>query len=422
MNRSPYFWLPLVMACSGAASTGASDSDCEDYTCIESPFEEAKSPLVRDTNPAVSDAAKQQLVRDNADFAVDLLTHVARPDQNQLHSPHSVSTSLSMLYAGARGSTRSEMAGALHFALPDDQLHAAFDWLDLEISGRGAVHVNNVLFGARALPLETPFLDTLAVSYGAGVQLVDFGDPTTKDDINAWIAARTGQRIPQALAALPATTQFALVNTIHLEAAWASPFAAFGDADFTSPSGPKRAPFINRTGVVNYRSDELGQVVELSLDHGLVFDIVLPAGDLATYEATLTGESLRARWPTAAQAVALRLPRFELPPSADASLVDLLKELGMRTAFDELQADLSAMSPLPGLYVEQVVHQTFLKVDEEGIEAAAATVVVGGDAGASAPPTAPAVMTVDKPFLLAIRDAATGAILFLGHVVDPTRP
>ncbi len=393
-------------------------------------IEEAKSELTRDLAPVVTPADQAALVAGNTDFALALFKQTAKPTTNLVQSPHSISTALAMVYAGAAGQTKADVATALHFDVPDAELHPAFNWLDLQIESRAKsaagkdgkparVHVDNLLFGAKQTVFGTPFLDTLAVHYGAGVQKVDFGQPSTVETINSWVAQRTEQRIPKLLDAVDASTRLVLVNTVYVNAAWAAPFTkeATADETFATPSGARTLPFMHQTGGMRYADTDAAQVVELGLStEGLVFDVILPKGDLAAFEAEQTRASLSSLLGTLPYTeVALSLPKFKIEPTADGSIKQALSALGMASAFTAA-ADLSPLVPAERIQLFDVVHKTFFEIDEEGLEAAAATAVTGR--ATSAPPI-PVPMRVDRPFLIVLRDLPTGQVLFLGHIVDP---
>lgn len=172
----------------------AACSDDENKSANAPHFDVAKSALSRDAAPNVSDAEKIQLVNDNTAFAVDLHKQLASiaPSDNLIYSPHSISTAFAMTYAGARSTTADEMAKTLHYGLDQARLHPAFDWLDLQLSGRGQnttgqdgkpfrLNVVNSVWADKATSFESPFLDTLAVSYGAGRPSVLFRDPRQRD-------------------------------------------------------------------------------------------------------------------------------------------------------------------------------------------------------------------------------------------------
>lgn len=423
--------LPLLALAALAGCTATAFSD-DPQT---SQFAEARSSLSRATPTAPAGADEATFVQDNTTFAVNLLRQTANPGANSLVSPHSISIALAMTYAGAGSSTKTEMRDTLHFSLADEKLHPAFNWLDQQIASRAVgaqgkdgkaarVNIQNTLFGAEDATFVPAFLDTLAIHYGAGVKLADFASNASgeTDRINAWIAEQTEQRIPKLLGKpLTGDTRFVLVNTVYVNAAWTTPFqkSATTQDPFTTPSGVVNVPTLhNGFGEFAYVKTDAAEVVEIPLSTtGLSFAVILPTGSLAEYEATLDGPALGALLAsTRANPVDLALPKFKIDPAESTSLKDALSALGMPSAFVD-GANFKGLVANEDIHLADVVHKAFLEIDEDGLEAAAATAVIGERDSAIAGELVH--MKVDRPFLIALRDQPTGQVLFLGHVVDP---
>jgi serpin B len=382
-------------------------------------------------------------VRASNAFAVDLYHKIRTSGQNLFASPHSISTALAMLYGGAAGVTEQQMAKALHFDLPQSKLHPVFNKLDQELGSRGQgaegidgkafeLSVANALWGRPDGKYLPTYLDLLAVNYGAGMNLVDFGgDPeAARQRINAWVAKQTHDRIKDLLKKGDIDTYTALVltNAIYFNAAWAEPFEETAtmphpfDADGSSVtvqmmSGLKRD--------ARYGKGAGYEAVELPFDgKELSMLLLVPdAGTFGAFQQGLTSQTIEgALAQLGAQEVYLKLPRFEF--TSRRELKSALMDLGMVDAFNETRSDFAKICGAPpgsdaALVVRKVIHQAFVLVAEKGAEAAAATAVTMADGGAAGPGPEPVYLTVDRPFLLAIRDNATGVILFLGHVLDP---
>ncbi len=418
-----------AVACGGSSSSGAGDE-----------VRQARSPLARDTAPVVSAEDAETLRADDAAFAGDLYRTVSPTfdGQNMFFSPHSISLALAMASVGARGKTATQMASALHFTLPPERLHPAYDALDLALSSRGAgapagthpftLRVVNSMWAAPNMMLAPPFLDTLATSYGAGVRLTDFGaaPDASRESINRWVSDETNARIPALLSKddITGNTRLVLVNAVYFKAAWASPFSkgATVPATFHARAGDRPVDMMNATGRIPYAEGDGWKAVALPYEgNELSFVAVLP-DDLASFEASLTGDPFRTIAPAVpppSTAVDIHLPRFKID-GASFGLKNVLKARGMVDAFDPDLADFSGMAPAERVFIGSVVHQTFVTVDEDGTEAAAATAVVFSDAGSvSAPPEKVIDVTFDRPFVFFVRDNATGAILFLGRIAAP---
>lgn len=401
---------------------------CSDSTDIP----EIKSDLARDLSPDVSPAELEELTRGNAELAAAVyrLAGAAEPG-NLFLSPHSISTALAMTYAGAAGETAAQMAAALRFTLPDAQLHAAFNALDLALAERAEqasgetipfrLTTANSIWGQDGWPFEAPFLDTLAVNYGAGLRVRDFErDPEgARAAINRWVEDRTNDRIQELIKAgvITDATRLVLTNAIYFSAAWAEPFEAAETADrpFFLGGGDQQVvvPTLHQRTDYGYAEGDGYRVAELPYDGHELSMVVIEPDDLAAFEAGLTGERLQS---IAAQVsryqLELTLPKFRF--AAPLALKPILQELGMVDAFTEA-ADFSGIDGTRRLRITDVVHQGFVGIDERGTEAAAATAVIIGPT--SLPPSA--TFVVDRPFVFFIRDRPTGAILFVGRVVDP---
>jgi len=397
----------------------------------------AESDKERIAAPAVSIGELAELVEGNQAFALDLYHYLASQEQGNLFlSPHSISVALAMTYAGARGETESQMAETLHFMLSQEQLHPAFNKLDLTLAERGyeesdadaggfRLSIVNALWGQQGYEFQQAFLDTLAQNYAAGMRLMDFvaDAETARQEINNWVSEETEQRIKDLIPqnGVDALTRLVLTNAIYFNAAWATPFEERITEDgpfYLLDGGSVSVPMMRNTTERNYASGPGYQVIELPYEgYELSMIILLPGeGDFEGFEASLDQGKLAAILDElSSERVALTMPKFEM--QSRFSLSDGLIDLGMPVAFSD-QADFSGMDGTKELLISNVFHQTFVSVDEEGTEAAGATAVV--ESLTAAMPEPPVEVTVDRPFIFAIRDIETGALLFIGRVMDPS--
>lgn len=402
--------------------------------CSDSPSDgipEIKSDLARDRSPNVAPAELTELVAGNAALAAEVYRRAGAAEPGNLFlSPHSISTALVMTYAGAAGSTATQMATALRFTLPEPKLHAAFNALDLELASRAEAATGdtipfklttaNSIWGQDGWPFATPFLDTLAVNYGAGLRVRDFeADPEgARQAINGWVEERTNDRIKDLIPenVIDSTTRLVLTNAIYFSAAWSNPFEAAETADrpFTLGGGQQIAvPTLHQRTDYGYAEGAGYRVAELPYDGGQLSMVVVEPDDLAAFEAGLTGPKLAEIAASLEHyQLDLTLPKFRFEAPLD--LKPILKDLGMTDAFSDA-ADFSRIDGTRSLKITDVVHKGFVAIDERGTEAAAATAVISGPT--SVPPSA--TLVVDRPFVFFIRDRPTGAILFVGRVVDP---
>jgi serpin B len=396
----------------------------------------AQSNKARVMSPDVPTTDRAELANGNTAFAFDLYRYLKdEQDGNLFYSPYSISLALAMTYAGARGETEQQMADALHYTLPQDRLHPAFNWLDLELARRGEgargkddqgfrLNIVNTTWGQKGYKFLPEYLDTLALNYGSGMQLVDFvGDPEgARVAINDWVSDQTEGRIEDLIppGVIDSLTRLVLTNAIYFNAAWAEPFEESQTVDgpfYLLDGSEVTVPMMHHTASYGYAEGQGYRAVELPYDgHELWMVILLPAaGEFEAFEGTLDAERADAILSDLAyEEVALSTPKFEV--ESDFSLVKALSALGMPIAFS-MDADFSGMDGTRDLFIGEVLHKSFITVDEAGTEAAAATAV---EMQLKAAPMETIEVTVDHPFILFIRDVETGTILFVGRIVNPT--
>jgi serpin B len=383
--------------------------------------------------------AAAALAESSSAFAFDLYRAVHHREGNLFFSPYSVSVALAMTRAGAAGETASQMDAVLHLPVEAAaqghrelarQLEPPLVPESAEAQAKQIpayeLNIANALWGQEELPIRKRFLAVLEDDYGAPLARVDFTQPAgARERINAWVEEETRKRIRNLIPeAQPSpNTRLALANAIYLKASWEDPFKVARTADglFTTPAGDQvTAHFMHQTESLRYAGMDDLQVLSLPYrDRRMSMIILLPrkTSSLAELEAGLDAERVR-RWLSELRPthVHVALPRFEFESSFD--LTDTLAGMGMPDAFDADRADFSQMSEVE-LFISLVLHKAFVAVDEEGTEAAAATAALMMLAGE--PPRETIEFRADHPFLFFIQHRDTGAILFLGRVVDPTR-
>jgi serpin B len=374
-------------------------------------------------------------VRGNNDFAADLYRRaVGDTDGNLCFSPYSISLAFSMLYAGARGDTATELEQTLQF-LPQDTHHPAFNALDQQLAQRAVtpqtteetgatfeLTVANAVWGQQGFSVQPDFLTTLAAQYGAGLRTVDFVEQPQQaaTTINDWVAEQTRDRITDLLSpnAISPQTRLVLTNAVYFNASWATPFSAadtvagtFTLRDQTTVEvplmrrNPLRVPYTETEAYQAVRLPYVGQAVDMLvilLREGR-FDAVEQQLNAAFVQQTQRGMQ--------EHDVALTLPRFAVDTKLD--LTTLLQGMGLHQPFNAT-ADFSGITEGGGLYVSDALHRSTITVDEQGAEASAATAAAMAESALEQ-----VKMTVTRPFIFAITDRETGAILFLGRVMNP---
>jgi len=393
-----------------------------------------KSDKARITSPDVSTSEQALLVEGNSAFAFELYKAIKGEEGNLFYSPYSISLALAMTYAGARGGTAEQMADTLQFMLEQERLHPAFNWLDAELASRGEgaegkdgegfrLNIVNAIWGQKDYEFLSDFLDVLAENYGAGLRILDFINETEQSRvaINKWVSDQTEGRIEDLIpqGAIDALTRLVLTNAIYFNAAWEYPFNGNITADgpfYLLDGGQVSVPMMKQTESFDYTEGEGYQAVELPYDGGeLSMVILLPeAGNFQVFEERLQAQQVDAIINDLQETrVTLTMPKFEF--DSEFSLKDTLAGMGMPIAFSS-SADFSGMTGNPELFISDVIHKAFVSVDEAGTEAAAATAVI---MKLTATPEPPVEVTIDRPFIFLIRDIETGAILFVGRVMNP---
>ncbi len=395
-----------------------------------------KSDKERITSPDVNTIEQALLVEGNSAFTFDLYQALKGKEGNIFYSPYSISLALAMTYAGARGETAQQMADTLHFLLDQDRLHPAFNWLDAELASRGEgaqgkdregfrLNIVNAMWGQKDYEFLSDFLDVLAENYGAGLRILDFTTETEESRlaINKWISDQTEGRIKDLVppGMINELTRFVLTNAIYFNAAWDDPFDKKATANgpfYPLDGGQVTVPMMEQAEYFGYTEGEEYQALELLYDGGeLSMVVLLPdSGKFAAFEEGLQAQQVYdIISDLQLTGVALTMPKFEF--DSQFSLNDILAGMGMPDAFSPIQADFSGMTGSLPLFIWGVVHKAFVAVDEAGTEAAAATAVSG--APSAGPPESPVQVTLDRPFVFLIRDIETGAVLFVGRVLNP---
>jgi serpin B len=346
-----------------------------------------------------------------------------------------MSVALAMIHGGAKNNTEAEIAQVLHYELGQADLHPFFNKLDQDLNSRGVgatgadgapfrLNVVNAVWGQKDYDFLESFLDLLALNYGAGLRILDFmSDPeAARKTINTWVEDQTESRIkdllPQGI--IDSSTRMVLTNAIYFNASWLTAFekSATKTETFNLASGTSvQTSMMN--GMIDARSAvETGyQAVELPYSgEELSMLMVIPdAGEFDAFEAKLDQPTLQGIIDKlSGSAVTLKMPSFEM--ETELGLKALLEELGLKEPFEGGIADFSGVDGTKNLFISAVLHKAFVKVDEAGTEAAAATAVVVSETSAPMPVS----INADRPFIFFIRDHATNTIVFAGRVMDPT--
>lgn len=420
--------LPLLGVLVGALALAACDGEP-----IAPGATEPITELPRELN-----ASEVRLIEASNLFAFDLLREVvAESDEpNVFISPLSASMALGMAMNGAVGETWTQMADVLGFEGMEEQAinegYRDLIALLLELDPQVQFGLGNSVWTDEGFTFLPEYMARLETYFHAEAQAVPFRDPASVDIINGWVADVTEGRIPALLDEIPPGMVAYLINAVYFKGDWRHRFdpddtapAPFTREDGSTVQVPMMAGKVARRTLVGpdgmqvvelpYGGDAFAAVAILPPRDGSLREMVadLDEGAWAEWMAQLDDQAQEARLESGPEPepMLVRLPKLEL--DWRGSLIPPLQRMGMEDPFTRM-ADFSRMNGEGGLFIGQVLQKTFLKVDEEGTEAAAATAV--GMRVTSAPPS----FSFDRPFLFAIRERLTGTVLFIGAIGDPS--
>ncbi len=390
-----------------------------------------KVPAPGDKEPkpiAVSEKSKQVISAGNR-FGFDIFREIINKeeeDKNLMISPLSIEMALSMTYNGAGGDTKKAFEKVLHVdELPLGDLNRSM--LELRealttVDPKVTMEIANSIWYRNDFHAEEAFLDVNRKYFDAEVQALDFSDPESKDIINGWVDRKTHEKIPEIIDDIDPSSVMFLINAIYFNGTWKYRFEKENThpMDFhVTPDKTVQVDMMNRKGDFPFTNNDLFSAVELPYGRGnfsMVFLLPKPGKSVKDIAQQLTPENWE-EWLNAFQTMNdlnIYVPKFTF--DYQKKLNDALITLGLGIAFSG-QADFSGINPDASLYISEVRHKTFIKVDEEGTEAAAVTSVE--IRLTSAGPEAAFIL--DRPFLFVIKEKYTNAILFIGRVTEPEK-
>jgi serpin B len=347
--------------------------------------------------------------------------------ENIMISPLSISVALTMAYNGAEGDTKKEMQETLELnGLTDSEINGSYKTLInalLDLDDDVIFKIANSVFYADIFTVKPGFLDVNRDIYDAEIRELDFSSQQSVDIINDWVSDNTNGKIPTIINQLNPLDRMLLINAIYFKGTWAVQFDKKGthDLNFTLKDGSDvKVPMMNKLDNVPYFTNNLFKAVKIPYGRGNYnMVVILPADgknsqdvidelNMDNWKEWMGGFEMKER-------VDITMPRFKF--SFDIGLNDILTDMEMVQAFSPSDANFSKITD-EDLYISMVLHKSFIDVNETGTEAAAVTVVTFTTTSiGTEPPTIP--FLVDKPFVFAITEEDTGAIMFIGEVSNP---
>ncbi len=374
-----------------------------------------------------------QLIEADNRFGLDLFKRIvaeSAPNDNVMISPLSVSMALSMVYNGANGDTRREMEQTLGFSnLTTEEVNASHKALLAALASADPdvlLQVANAIFYHQSLQVKNDFLSVNRNAYNAEISSLNFGQAASLDIINSWVAEKTAGKIPSILDQLDPDLMMVLLNAVYFNGIWKSKFdeKRTHDLPFTMGDGIQRnVETMQLESTIAYQSGSLFSAVQLPYGKGrFAMTLLLPTPGKSM--ADVRNELSLTRWNVWMKGfketsnVVVQMPRFKF--AWELRLNQTLKAMGMEKPFIPKVADFTGISSETDLFIDFVIHKTYVDVNENGTEAAAVTAV--GMSTTSMPVDQPVktYFIADRPFVFAITEKSTGTILFIGEMNAPS--
>jgi len=390
--------------------------------CTKTPEDFPKDPVPIDLN-----VTQTALVESGNKFAFDifrLILENSDESQNIIISPLSISCALSMTVNGADGATRDAILNALRVnGITPEEINAPYKDLTevlLSVDKRVIMSIANSVWTENDFAVKKSFIDILGNYYNAEAKSFDINDVTAPEKINEWISDKTNGLIKEMVDKLNDNTVMLLINAIYFKGKWKLQFDPDDTSEkpFFKPSGNQSdVQMMKQTEDFSVYDGDGFMLAEFPYGQGnFVMDIILPDTKSGTggIIPSLTGGAF-AGWVNqlGEREVNVSIPRFKY--GYKKKLKEILTDMGMGIAFTDA-ADFTNIAETPPLLINDVTHQAFIETNEEGTEAAAATIV---DIGVTSMPPPPLEFNADHSFLYIIREIETNSVIFMGRVADP---
>jgi len=385
-----------------------------------------------DTEMRELTVSEKKVVESDNLFGFNILGKIAgsREDENLFISPLSISMALGMTLNGAEGTTEEEMEAVLGLnGLTQEEINRSYQSLMkllTNLDPKVKFEIANSIWTRQGFEVKEPFYQDNREYFDAEVAEVDFNSGETVGRINGWVNDKTHGKIKNVISPpIDPLTMMILINAIYFKGDWTVQFkkdATMPRNFYLSGGSYVTCPMMHLVRDFNYMENDDFQAVELPYGDGdFSMVVILPKEqDIATDIDELTANLSISDWNNCLESldsveVDLLLPKFEL--EFEMPLNDVLEAMGMEAAFNPNEADFSGISDMDDLHITEVLHKSYVKVDEEGTEAAAVTTVT---VGTTAMPPDNIIMNVNRPFAFIIKENESGTLLFMGKVENPT--
>jgi serpin B len=373
----------------------------------------------------------EEKMPESTSFSIDLYHQLDSQVGNLFFSPLSIRTALAMTSSGAKGKTLEEMQTVLRTTGAGSQPTPGALMRELQSepkdqNGRLLLRVANAIWVQKRYPLDPAFVKTVREQYDAQAQPVDFAnEPAVLKEINGWVEEKTNKKIVDLIPSglLQPDTRLVLTNAVYFLARWLNEFNPKQTTDqpfHVTSDKTTTVPMMRQTSHFDYAQTPDFEAIRLmyeGFDASMLILLPKSADGIAALEKSLSADGLKETLDGLEnKRVDLSLPKFRIEQAS--SLAPKLQAMGMKLAFDPDHADFGGICSVEPLFISDVLHKAFVKVDEEGTEAAAATAVVMR-AGSAMREEQPIRVVVDHPFHFIIRHEKTGEILFMGRVMNP---
>ncbi len=390
-----------------------------------------KNETVGDENKYIQlDEKSAQLIESDNTFGLEVFQKIRASvdDENIMVSPLSISTALAMAYNGADGKTKSEMEAVLNLnGLTADEINASYKMLlaALQSLDKDVVfEIANAIFYAKGFSVKSDFLDINHQNYDAEVESLDFSSSSAVNTINHWVAEKTHDKIESIVDQLSPLDRMVLLNAVYFNGIWTTKFDEEGtyELPFTKTDGTSlEVATMQKEEKLDYQSNSLFSAVKMSYGNGqynmLVF-LPEPGKNSQDVIDNLSSSNWK-NWMNDFETqdhVVVQMPRFKF--AFEAGLNEVLTAMGMEEAFQPYVADFSKISD-EDLYISSVKHKSYIDVNENGTEAAAVTSITFTTTSVGPNEEQKIYFNVNKPFVFAITENDTDAILFMGEVNHP---